>query len=79
MHERYFYPAEIFSLLLIFDQLKLAWIAPVMQVVTIIAYIPFMTYSVNGTLPNEPFALLAGLVALIVVNLVVTSRKLLLM
>jgi Gpi18-like mannosyltransferase len=78
MHERYFYAAEVFSLVLLFDRLKLAWIAPVMQVVTIMAYIPFMTYSVNGTLPNEPFALLASFVALIVVSLVVVSRKLLL-
>jgi hypothetical protein len=42
MHERYFYSAEVSSLVLAFAYPSFAWITVLMQVVTFCAYYPFL-------------------------------------
>jgi Gpi18-like mannosyltransferase len=42
MHERYFYPAEVFSLLVAFAIPRFAWIAVSAQLVALFAYTPFL-------------------------------------
>ena len=50
MHERYFYPAEIFTLLTAFIYRPAMWYAPVMQFVTLCAYTPFL-FNAKPVLP----------------------------
>jgi Gpi18-like mannosyltransferase len=65
MHERYFYGAEILSLILCFIRPKLAWIVVVMQVVSVISFGPYFGLP-QFTSPAIPFSVLSGFVLLIV-------------
>lgn len=42
MHERYFYPAEIFSLLIAFIYTDLVWIVALTQLIGVFSYAPFL-------------------------------------
>ena len=42
MHERYFYPAEIFSLLVAMSYPKRAWVMVAMQGITMMTYVPYL-------------------------------------
>jgi Gpi18-like mannosyltransferase len=57
MHERYFYPAEVISLVVLFVRPRLAWVAITMQVITIMAYMPYLTNDTQA--PPIPFAALS--------------------
>jgi Gpi18-like mannosyltransferase len=61
MHERYFYPAEISSLVVAFAFPRFAWIAVLMQVITFFAYHPFLF----GPSPVPFVALTAGVLVII--------------
>jgi Gpi18-like mannosyltransferase len=67
MHERYFYPAEVFSLILAFILPRLSWVAAAMQLVTLMAYIPYLTNSQEA--PPIPFDVLSLIVFIIIFSL----------
>ena len=60
MHERYFYPAEVFSLLVAFAIPRFAWIAVSAQLVALFAYAPFLFRTRPGVAtPPIPLTLVA--------------------
>jgi Gpi18-like mannosyltransferase len=60
MHERYFYPAEIFSLLVAFAIPRFAWIAVSAQFVALFAYTPFLFRTRPGVaIPPIPLTWIA--------------------
>lgn len=69
MHERYFYPAEIASIMLAFTVADFLWVAVAMQVITLNAYIPYLTGYPHGRLPFIPFSIMALGVAVIILFL----------
>jgi Gpi18-like mannosyltransferase len=74
MHERYFYTAEVLSLVLAFVLPRLAWIAAAMQFVTILSYIPYLTE--GKEYPPLPWAVLSGIVFIIMFTLVAYTLNL---
>ncbi len=68
MHERYFYPAEIFCLITAFVYRPAIWYAPLMQFASLMAYTPYL-FARNPAVPQPPIVPL-GIVAIFVLGMI---------
>ena len=64
MHERYFFPAEVFFLLAAFYRPRLAWVVVALQVTALSTYV---SYFFGGTFLPLPIASLVNLAVLVLV------------
>src|SRR6202012_1943021 len=65
MHDRYFFPADIFAFLLAFVMPRAWWIAVLFQVGSVLAYAPYLASSVPGWPIDMTYVTHLGAVAMI--------------